>query len=363
MADCNSFDCSEPDLLCHEQNTAFCSKGDDEYDDLFNPFDGQNHRNSGKIGSNGGSESGPVTPLPCPSAEHIGWMVEREREFFLGDAYLDRLRSGEHVLGLRKEALDWMYKAYAYHKFGESCLYLAVNYLDRFLSVYNMPVCSSESGGKKKWTTQLVAVACLLLAAKVEEVNVPSTLGIQAGETEVVFQGKTVQRMEIVVLEYLKWRMKAYTPCNYIDYFLRMISDIEIPPEPLISRSVEIILSTIKGIDFLGFRPSEIAAAVAVNVSGGINGMDIDKALTRFIGIEKEKVLKCLELIQDLTPNNVTAVPSSVPHSPIGVLDAACLSYKSDGTTVGSCPSSSNTSPDNKKRKLDHRTTSNSLIS
>ncbi|KZV53771.1 hypothetical protein F511_00037 [Dorcoceras hygrometricum] len=345
MADYNSFDCSEPDLLCDEQSTGFCSKGDDDYDDLF----------SAKIGS----ESGPLVPLPCPSAQHIGWMLERERDFLLGEAYLERLRNGELVLGLRKQALDWMCKARAYHKFGESCLYLAVNYLDRFLSVYNMPVCSSEKGGKKKWTTQLVAVACLLLAAKVEEVNVPSTLGIQAGESEVVFQGKTVVRMEIVVLEFLKWRMRAYTPCNYIDYYLRKINDTEFPPEPLISRSLDIILSTIEGIDFLGFRPSEIAAAVALNVSGG---MDIDKALPRFIGIDKEKVVKCLGLIQDLTSSSRTRVPSSVPHSPIGVLDAACLSYKSDGTTVGSCPSSSNTSPDNKKRKLD-RTTSNSLIS
>ncbi|XP_073044644.1 cyclin-D4-1-like [Primulina eburnea] len=360
MADCNSFDCSEPDLLCDEENNGFCSNGGDEYDDLFNPFNEQNHRNSEKIGPNGGSESRPLIPFPSLSAEHIGWMVEREREFLLGDAYLERLRSGELVLGLRKEALDWMYKACAYHKFGESCLYLAVNYLDRFLSVYNMPVCSSENGGKHKWTTQLVAVACLLLAAKVEEVDAPSTLGIQAGETEVVFQGKTVQRMEIVVLEYLKWRMKPYTPCDYIDYYLRKINDTEFPPEPLISRSVEIILSTIKGIDFLGYRPSEIAAAVAVNVSGGIHGIDIDKALPRFIGIDKEKLVMCLQLIQDLTSNS--GVSSSVPHSPIGVLDAACWSYKSDGTAVGSCPSSSNTSPDNKRRKLD-RTTSNSLIS
>lgn len=29
------------------------------------------------------------------------------------------------------------------------------------------------------WVIQLVAVACLLLAAKIEEVNVPSTLELQ----------------------------------------------------------------------------------------------------------------------------------------------------------------------------------------
>ena len=46
------------------------------------------------------------------------------------------------------------------------------------------------------------------------------------------------------------------------------------------------------------------------------------------------------------------SVPS-VPQSPIGVLDAECLSYKSDGTSAGSCVNSShNNSPDAKRRKL-----------
>lgn len=66
-------------------------------------------------------------------------------------------------------------------------------------------------------------------------------------------------------------------------------------------------------------------------------------------------MLKCLELIQDLTlvmtkARTITTTGSvpSVPLSPNGVLEAACLSYKSDETTVGS-----HTNPDNKRRKLE----------
>lgn len=84
--------------------------------------------------------------------------------------------------------------------------------------------------------------------------------------------------------------------------------------------------------------------------------------------------MKCLELIQDLisisgttfttttTSTTTTAsvgnasVSSSVPYSPNGVLDAACLSYKSDERTMGSRPNSSHTSPDPKRRKLDQKT-------
>lgn len=60
-------------------------------------------------------------------------------------------------------------------------------------------------------------------------------------------------------------------------------------------------------------------------------------------------MLKCIEL---LNKSPIASVPF-LPQSPIGVLDAsACLSYKSDETTVGSCTNSSHNSPENKRRKL-----------
>lgn len=56
-----------------------------------------------------------------------------------------------------------------------------------------------------------------------------------------------------------------------------------------------------------------------------------------------------------LAPQN-RSVP--VPESPIGVLEAICLSFKSDEITIGSCTSSShsssadNNSNSNKRRKI-----------
>lgn len=75
--------------------------------------------------------------------------------------------------------------------------------------------------------------------------------------------------------------------------------------------------------------------------------------------------MRCVQLMEDsiLVIGSVGLV-QSVPQSPIGVLDAACLSYKSNETTttttVGSCAnsstsssSSSNSNSDtNKRRKL-----------
>ncbi|TYH38232.1 hypothetical protein ES332_D12G097000v1 [Gossypium tomentosum] len=218
----------------------------------------------------------------------------------------------------------------------------------------------------KTWTVQLLAVACLSIAAKMEETKVPLSVDLQVGEPKFVFEAKTLYRMEVLVLSTLKWKMQVITPCSFIDYFMSKICNDQYPSSMSISRSLQLILSTIKGIDFLEFRPSEIAAAMAISVSGDMQTLSIDKAVSSFAFVGKGRVLKCVELMKDLTfingdaakTANVATQHSSVftvPQSPIGVLDAAaCLSYKSDEIAVGSCANSSHSSPDIKRRKQDY---------
>lgn len=306
MADDKSFECASPELLCNEE-TKSAFRDDDDFVD--------------------------------PS---IGLMIEKEQEYLPKNDYLRKLRSGELDMSVRKDAFEWISKAHAEYNFGAICFCLAINYLDRFLSVYDLP-------RGKVWAIQLVAVACLSIAAKMEEIEVPSTVDLQVGEPKFLFEGKTIRRMELLILSILKWKMLAYTPCNFIDYFLKKINDDELPSGPLITRSNQLIMNIIKGINFLEFRPSEMAAAVAMYVSGEIQAMNIDKALSGSTGVAKERVVKCLELIQDLTTASGTSAASNVPQSPNGVLEVACLSYKSDENTVGSCSVSSHT----KRRKLD----------
>ncbi|KAK2999784.1 hypothetical protein RJ639_024458 [Escallonia herrerae] len=241
-------------LLCTETHSNLLCLDDD--------LDDQTHQavNLNLHSSNGRSEP-LVDFIPCQSEEGLCLMLEREKELMPKDDYLSRLRSGDLDLSVRREALDWIWKAHAHYSFGALSACLSINFVDRFLSVYELPV----------------------------------------GDPKFVFEG----------------------------------------------------------IDFLEFKPSEIAAAVAISVSGELQAMDIDTAVSCFIHVGKERVVKCHELVQNLAlgsrPTNVagSSVPPPVPQSPVGVLDAACFSYKSDERTVGSCPNSSHSSPDSKRRKLD----------
>lgn len=76
----------------------------------------------------------------------------------------------------------------------------------------------------------------------------------QGGDAKFVFEAKTIQRMELLVLTTLKWRMQAITPFSFIDYFIKKISSDQIASRSSINKSVELILSTLKGESHLILR-------------------------------------------------------------------------------------------------------------
>ncbi|XP_027356399.1 cyclin-D4-2-like [Abrus precatorius] len=339
-----SFDCVSS-LLCTEDSSVFDDShygGTVEgYEDTWRPR--YHERSQHFVDADG---------LPLQSDECLALMVEKECQHCPRSNYLNKLRSGDLDFGARMEAIDWIQKVRAHFGFGPLCAYLSINYLDRFLSAYELPK-------GRAWTMQLLAVACLSLAAKVEETEVPLSLDLQVGESKFVFEAKTIQRMELLVLSTLKWRMQAITPFSFLDYFLCKINGDQSPLRSSIMRSIQLISSTVRGIDFLEFKPSEIAAAVAVYVMGEeTQTVDTGKTISVLIQhVEKERLLKCVKMIHELSSNSASAKDSSasvtcVPHSPIGVLEALCFSYKSDDTNASSCANSSHNSPDAKRRKL-----------
>lgn len=76
------------------------------------------------------------------------------------------------MVSCRKEALDWVFRVKSHYGFTSLTAILAVNYFDRFIT-------SIKFQTDKPWMSQLVAVACLSLAAKVEEIQVPLLFDLQ----------------------------------------------------------------------------------------------------------------------------------------------------------------------------------------
>ncbi|KAL6844651.1 hypothetical protein ACP4OV_025310 [Aristida adscensionis] len=314
-----SYEMAASILLCAEDSSSILDLGAEEEDDL--------------PARDAGSRELAVD-FPPPSEECVALLVESETEHMPREDYAERLRGGGLDLRVRMDAIGRIWKVHTYYNFSPLTACLAVNYLDRFLSLYQLPE-------GKAWMTQLLSVACLSLAAKMEETSVPLPLDLQVGEARYVFEAKTIQRMELLVMSTLKWRMRAVTPFSYVDYFLHRLNGGDAPSRRAVRRSAELILCIARGTQCLDFRPSEIAAAVAAAVVGEeARPVDIDKACTHH-HVHKERVSRCREAIQAMAVVGSSTAASSVPLSPTGVLDAGCLSYRSDDdATVASHASS-----------------------
>ncbi|XP_074263592.1 cyclin-D4-1-like [Silene latifolia] len=325
-----SFDYAMSSLFCSEDNTSIFDDVDDNYGSCTSVIEDEfedNNQNFVKF---------------LQSDECLSSLFDKEMQHFVGFDYLKRLRNGDLDLIARNEAVNWIEKVQSHYNFGPLCFYLSVNYLDRFLSTYELPK-------GKAWMMQLLAVACLSIAAKIDENDVPFSLDLQVCESKYIFEAKTIQRMELLVMSTLNWRMQSVTPFSFIDYFLYKLNCDQVPPPSLIFQAIQLIVSTIKGIDLLEYKPSEIAAAVAIAVSEEtqtVQNPDTPFSTLFPEQLEKERVMKCVEMMHGMRLNNVcngssgitststsTSTSSYMPQSPIGVLDVTCMSYKSDDTS------------------------------
>ncbi|KAH6760245.1 hypothetical protein C2S51_017194 [Perilla frutescens var. frutescens] len=84
----------------------------------------------------------------------------------------DEIISDSSLKGARNEAINWMLKVTDCYGFNASTAVLAVSYYDRFIT-------SRCFQKEKPWMSQLTAVACLSIAAKVEETQAPLLLDLQ----------------------------------------------------------------------------------------------------------------------------------------------------------------------------------------
>ncbi|KAJ0829423.1 putative cyclin [Helianthus annuus] len=142
----------------------------------------------------------------------------------------------------RSEAIQWIFNARSSLRFKFHTAYLSVTFIDRFISVSPSHITHDD----KPWAIRLLAVACLSLAAKtIDRTNWQlSSLSLQAEGFE--FSNKAVQRMELLVLTTLDWRMCSVTPFRFIGYFVSCLCN-ESSSRDLVSMISQIICAATIG--------------------------------------------------------------------------------------------------------------------
>ncbi|XP_042057420.1 cyclin-D3-1-like isoform X1 [Salvia splendens] len=229
-----------------------------------------------------------------------------EQDLFWEDEELQSLFSKEkqtrpisnHSLSLspsRKESVHWILKINAHYSFSPLTAILAVNYLDRFLS---------SLAEDKPWMMHLAALTCLSLAAKLEETHVPLLLDLQVEETKYVFEPKTVQRMELLVLSALEWRMNPVTPVSFLDHIIRRLGlkSHHVHWE-FLTPCQNLLLSVSSDPRFTLYLPSVLATATMLHVIHRLEprrAVEYETQLLGVLKINKEEVDECYEVIQEV---------------------------------------------------------------
>lgn len=163
--------------------------------------------------------------------------------------------------------VDWMLDVGDYFGFHGATTHLAVAYLDRMLSMMSI----------ERNKLQLVATACLLIAAKLEEIpNKVPTVTEFNDRTLDTYSADLIRTCERVVLNHLGWNLLLTTPRSMLDFFLAEVSCVSyddlirgVPLSYDRSQAVEdwaiatahsVMTMIVLDHQFLRFRPSILAA-------------------------------------------------------------------------------------------------------
>ncbi|KAI8018245.1 Cyclin-D3-2 [Camellia lanceoleosa] len=189
-------------------------------------------------------------------------------------------------------------------------------------------------------------------AAKVEETQVPLLLDLQVEESKYVFEAKTIQRMELLVLSTLEWKMKPVTPLSFIDHIARRIGLKTHLNLEFLWRCERLLLSVITESSFSCYLPSVLAAATMLHVIKEFepcNVLDCQNELMDALKIDRDKVDDLYKIILELCGNQGQIQCQthmrkyrSISNSPNGVIDAyfSC-DTSNDSWAVASSVSSS----------------------
>ncbi|XP_077332963.1 cyclin-A2 [Lithobates pipiens] len=181
---------------------------------------------------------------------------------------------------MRAILVDWLVEVGEEYKLQNETLYLAVNYIDRFLS--SMSVLRGK--------LQLVGTAAMLLASKFEEIYPPEVAEF-VYITDDTYNKKQVLKMEHLVLKVLSFDLAAPTILQYLNQYFRL-HPVAPKMESLCMYLGE--LSLIDSDPFLRYLPSVVAASAFIIANFTLNDETWPDSLAQFTRYSLESLKPCI---------------------------------------------------------------------
>jgi hypothetical protein len=137
--------------------------------------------------------------------------------------FLDIVQKGGVDDICRRDLMHWLFDLNAFFKFSADTFFLAASLVDRFLSKIKV----------RPHLLQIIGVSCFFIASKLkEEEEDQPTLSELTSNCDNAFVESDVTRMELTILEKLKWNIITPTPLQFLEglcAYLTLVSSGVIP--------------------------------------------------------------------------------------------------------------------------------------
>ncbi|XP_010316644.1 putative cyclin-D6-1 isoform X2 [Solanum lycopersicum] len=224
-------------------------------------------------------------------------------------SFLD-FKSTDVRFSLRRHSVFLISQVQSSYKFDGYIAYLAVNYIDRFLS-------KQAVLENKPWIVRILVIVSLSLAAKMR--NVDLSLSDIQRDVGLNFDARSIHRMESLILDTLKWRLRSITPFSFLHFFnsFLKLGDSSLT-RSLKQRASDIIFSTQYEIKLFVYKPSIIAASALLRAAEELIPLQYssclaaisenqysNKELMNALAVMREMPIEGREYCSKLTPKSV----------------------------------------------------------
>jgi len=208
---------------------------------------------------------------------------------------------------MRSILVDWLVEVAEEYRLVPETLYLAVNYIDRFLA--HVPVNRSK--------LQLVGVTCMLIASKYEEIH-PPAVDEFVYISDNTYKREEILHMEGMILNRLKFELSIATTRVFLNRFVKAAraGECDQTTEKLCEYLCEL---TLQEYTFIKYLPSEIAAAALRLALHTMRLPSWSPLLQQVSGYPSEKLQGCVSemfaIFRKAESNHLQAVREKYAHA------------------------------------------------
>ncbi|MBA0864807.1 hypothetical protein Goshw_006375 [Gossypium schwendimanii] len=291
----------------------------------------------------------PLTSLDVHQSDTISALFSSESDHMPSYNYFQCLKTSDFYVSFRQEAISLILQAQYSSNLDPYTQYLAVNYMDRFISWQEIPQ-------GNPWIVRLLVIACISLAAKMKEIHFSfsdfqktNNIKVKQRDEGFMFDPPAIQRMELLVLDALNWRMRSITPFSFITFFVSLFQ-LKDPPltQALKDRATNIIFQA----------RNASALLLACHELFPLQFPSFETSVLSCEYVNEEKVMECFNEMQEMVNNEMSesivdmVSSSSSMRTPVSVLDCHCSKSENEGTNSTMAATVTPENREIKRRKL-----------